>query len=61
MRKFIALSCVVGWFAFWAFGLIALFGGIDDAQVVAAVLLAFGGLVMGMTSYLKLSVPTGPV
>jgi len=51
-----ALVCVIGWLAFWTFGAIALFANsLSDLHTIIAAMLAFGGIMAGMTSYLKLS------
>jgi hypothetical protein len=51
-----ALVCVIGWLAFWTFGAIALFANsLSDQHIIIAAMLAFGGIMAGMTSYLKLS------
>ncbi|GEM_PF-2097394 len=53
--KSYALSCVIGWLAFWTFGVIAVVTqGLHETQIITAAILAFGGLLAGMTSYLKL-------
>ena len=55
MLKVCALSCVIGWSAFWAFSYLALTA--DPAAVTQsslAALLAFGGLMLGTFSYIRL-------
>jgi hypothetical protein len=53
--RYCALSCVIGWFSFWTFGAIAVFvPTLNDLQIIVAAILAFGGIMAGMTSYLKL-------
>ncbi len=55
MMKSCAITCVIGWLSFWAFGAAALLGTtLTEIQMSIATLLAFGGLIAGMTSYLKL-------
>ncbi|MEY2990767.1 MAG: hypothetical protein RI946_161 [Pseudomonadota bacterium] len=53
--KSCAITCVIGWLSFWTFGAVAvLTPDLSETQMVIATLLAFGGLMAGMTSYLKL-------
>lgn len=53
--RFYALSCVIGWFSFWTFAAIAVFvPTLSDQQIIVAAILAFGGIISGMTSYLNL-------
>lgn len=56
MNKLIALVCVISWSGFWAFGYLALSADIQDqTQMVIAGLLAFGGFLTGMFTYMRLS------
>ncbi|WP_170771457.1 hypothetical protein [Ruegeria lacuscaerulensis] len=55
MQKFLAITNVIAWAGFWAFGYIALTSDdLTDGQVTIAAILAFAGLVMGILAYLKL-------
>ena len=55
MLKICALSCVVGWSAFWAFSYLALTADpADVVQTTLAAALAFGGLLTGTFSYIRL-------
>ncbi|MEY4983387.1 MAG: hypothetical protein RIR62_1653 [Pseudomonadota bacterium] len=55
MLKICALSCVIGWSAFWAFSYLALTADpAAVAQSTVAALLAFGGLLVGTFSYIRL-------
>jgi hypothetical protein len=55
MKKLVAITCVVAWTGFWAFGYLALSANIDDAgQVLTAAVLAGLGFLTGTYTYLKL-------
>jgi hypothetical protein len=55
MQKLTAILCVVSWSGFWAFGYLALsIGDFSSNQLSVAALLAFVGLITGLTSYLHL-------
>jgi hypothetical protein len=55
MQKLVALSCVLGWSAFWAFGYLALSTEPHETtQASIAALLAFAGLIAGSFSYMRL-------
>lgn len=56
MRKLIAITNVIAWAGFWAFGYLAITAeGLSDTQIVTAALLAFAGLVTGVLAYIKLA------
>ena len=61
MQKLIAITCVISWVGFWAFGYLALSAGIEDStQITTAVILAALGLFTGMFTYLKLARSSDP-
>lgn len=50
-----ALTCMIGWLTFWMFGAVAIFvDTLTSTQTIIAALMAFAGMLSGMTSYLKL-------
>lgn len=54
--KIYAITNVVAWMGFWAFGYIALTAGdLSQSQITTATLLAAFGFVIGIVSYLKIS------
>ncbi|WP_368186073.1 hypothetical protein [Aestuariibius sp. HNIBRBA575] len=56
MNKLIAIICVVSWSGFWAFGYIALTTQVHDSiQLTIAALLAFAGLITGISAYFRLA------
>jgi hypothetical protein len=56
MPKLIAITCVITWSGFWAFGYIALTTEIQNSsQMTTAALLAFAGLISGVAAYFKLA------
>ena len=55
MSKVMAMACVLGWSAFWAFGYLALTAPVTEvSQIITAALLAFAGLITGSFSYMVL-------
>lgn len=55
MQKLCALSCVIGWSAFWAFSYLALTADpTETLQSTAASVIAFAGFIVGMFSYMRL-------
>lgn len=55
MQKIHALSCVVGWSAFWAFGYLGLATEPHETvQASVAAVLAFAGFLAGSFSYMRL-------
>lgn len=55
MRKFIAITNVIAWAGFWAFGYLALMSpDFTQAQMTTAVILAALGFGVGMFTYIKL-------
>ena len=54
--KTCSITCVIGWAAFWTFGALALTSDpAQTAQLMLASLLAVGGFMLGISSYLKIS------
>lgn len=54
-KKACALSCVIGWSAFWTFGYLALSASPDQGgQASVAALLAAAGFLTGMFTYVRL-------
>ena len=61
MNKLIAITCVISWAGFWAFGYLALSAGVEDsAQITTAMMLAAAGLFTGIFTYLKLARGSDP-
>ena len=55
MKKVVALACVVSWFAFWAFGYLALSADMqNDGQIMVSAALAAVGFLVGIFAYLRL-------
>ena len=55
MQKFVALSCVIGWSAFWAFGYLGLSAEAHETtQATVAAILAFAGFLTRSFSYMRL-------
>lgn len=54
MLKLCSIMTVVGFFGFWIFGFLALTSNIQDNLIIAYAFLAFGGLILGSFSYLRL-------
>ncbi len=55
MNKLIAVTNVIAWSGFWAFGYLALTAkGLTQTQLVTAAVLAFAGFIIGMVAYQKL-------
>jgi len=56
MNKLVAITNVVSWSGFWAFGYLALTAEQpDSSQTLIAILLAAAGMLTGTWAYLKLS------
>ena len=61
MKKLIAISCVISWSGFWAFGYIALTAGVTvGPQLTTAIILAALGLLTGIFTYLKIARAADP-
>ena len=61
MQKLIAITCVISWAGFWAFGYLALSAGVEDsAHITTAMILAAAGLFTGVFTYLKLARRSDP-
>lgn len=55
MNKLIAITCVVSWSGFWAFGYLALSANIGDVrQISTATILAAVGFLTGTFAYIAL-------
>ena len=55
MIKIVAIINVIAWSGFWAFGYLAITAeGLTDRQLTIAAILAFAGLVTGISAYLRL-------
>lgn len=55
MAKLVAILNVVAWSGFWAFGYVALFGGLNSpVQIFIAAVLAVAGAAAGAWAYLWL-------
>ncbi len=56
MNKLVAITNVISWSGFWAFGYLALTAEQpDSSQTLIALVLAAAGLLSGTWAYLKLS------
>lgn len=56
MNKLVALTCVVSWSGFWAFGYLALSADRQDqGQILVASLLAGLGFLTGVFAYIRLA------
>jgi len=60
VRKLVAITNVIAWSGFWAFGYLAITAeSLSDRQITVAAILAGAGMLTGVVTYLKLSAPKG--
>ncbi len=56
MRKLVAITCVISWTGFWAFGYLALAADPEDAnRTLIAIILAAVAFLIGVFTYMKLA------